>query len=498
MQTLRLARAEWEFDELAPLGPPGGFGEVFRGSGVTGAVAIKRLKLTAGEAAFRELKIGEVLGSRELDHVVPILDWGQDADSDRYFLVMPICQQSLQNKIKTASPLAVPELCKIALEIIAGLCEVDDLVHRDLKPGNVLLLDGRWRLADFGIAKFVEDSTSLETLRGNLTPAYGAPEQWLNERPTHAADVYALGCIVYEMATGKQMFSGTLVEVREAHLHKAPDIMFHPNQRLSTFIGQMLRKSPMARPTLSRCEAVFKDIASGNSDQAYPALVRAAAIVGESSAAADAATRAEESRRREREILIKESKLEMEQIRNKLYNTILERSEEASLKNDVLHFGAGSLGIGTIQLMYIRSGGKENRPRSGWDVCTYCNIYVERNPRTSYSGGDPPYIWSASLVYARTPADQSYRWREVSFYRTLGTLSTANEPFSLDASSDEFEVALSKVLGIVSVAFGPKPIDAEDEESFRRRWTILISKAATGSLDRPNAMPIPEDYFKDS
>src|SRR5271165_3892377 len=266
MQIIRLEKGQWQFDENATLGPPGGFGEVFHGSGADGAVAIKRLKITAGAAAFRELKIGEVLGARELGHVVPVLDCGQDADSERYFLVMPVCEESLQERIrKAAAPFAIPNLCNITLDILAGLIEVGDIVHRDLKPGNVLLLDRRWRLADFGIAKFVEDSTSLETLRRSLTPQYGAPEQWRGERPTHATDVYALGCIVYEMATGKPIFYGS-PDLREAHLHTPAPELPNENRRLVAFTSQMLRKAPEARPSLGRCLDVFKNIASGNSN----------------------------------------------------------------------------------------------------------------------------------------------------------------------------------------------------------------------------------------
>ncbi|MDM3788590.1 protein kinase, partial [Proteus mirabilis] len=77
--------------------------------------------------------------------------------------------------------------------------EVGDIVHRDLKPGNILRHEERWKIADFGIAKFVEDSTSLETLREALTPSYAAPEQWLGQRPTSATDIYALGCIIHAL-----------------------------------------------------------------------------------------------------------------------------------------------------------------------------------------------------------------------------------------------------------------------------------------------------------
>ena len=182
MPTIRLNDAEWTYDEADPLGPAGGFGEVFRGTGVNGAVAVKRLKLTANAAAHREMNIGQVLAGRTLKHVVPVLDYGQDAGSDGYFLVMPICERSLQDEIDKGV-LTMAEARAAALDVLAGLAEVGDIVHRDLKPGNVLYYDGAWRLADFGIAKFVEDSTSLRTLRNSLTPPTALQSSGRGRRP---------------------------------------------------------------------------------------------------------------------------------------------------------------------------------------------------------------------------------------------------------------------------------------------------------------------------
>ena len=92
--TIRLAEGEWSFDDSERLGKPGGFGEVFVGNGPSGKVAVKRLMLSADQAAHRELKIGQELKQRSLTYVVPILDAGQDSESDRYFLIMSICDDT--------------------------------------------------------------------------------------------------------------------------------------------------------------------------------------------------------------------------------------------------------------------------------------------------------------------------------------------------------------------------------------------------------------------
>jgi serine/threonine-protein kinase len=262
---------------------------------------------------------------------------------------MPICERSLQDKISTEGPFCTSSLCDIVLDILSGLTEVGDIIHRDLKPGNILFLDGCWRLADFGIAKFVEDSTSLNTLRRNLTPAYGAPEQWRGEAPSHATDVYALGCIVHTMLTGTPPFQGSADQVREAHLHTPAPALPHADARLVGFVNQMLRKSPVARPSLARCIEVFTSISQGGSNPVPNALVEAAAQVAAAAADADAASHAAESRARAREDLIAEAEAELVQIKDRLFAAVLALSEEASVSKDVLRLGSGSLQIGQIE-----------------------------------------------------------------------------------------------------------------------------------------------------
>src|ERR1700733_3809787 len=94
----------------------------------------------------------------------------------------------------------------VALEtliaIASGLEEIGDIIRRDLKPGNVLLHEGVWKLADLGLARFAEVATSLNTMRDSLTPPYAAREQWRGERPTKATDVYGVGCIMHAISRG--------------------------------------------------------------------------------------------------------------------------------------------------------------------------------------------------------------------------------------------------------------------------------------------------------
>ena len=199
MLEIRLPRGVWKYDPSSPLGAPGGFGAVFAGISVDhDKLAIKKLHVNAQQAAHRELRIADDLIGRDLQHVVPVLDAGQDAETSAYFVVMAQAECSLEDEIGKRRFSAV-ETAEIMSNIADALGEVSDIVHRDLKPGNVLLHDGKWKVADFGIARFAEEATSRNTLKDCLSPLYAAPEQWKLERATNATDLYALGCIAHTL-----------------------------------------------------------------------------------------------------------------------------------------------------------------------------------------------------------------------------------------------------------------------------------------------------------
>src|SRR3989338_6870953 len=152
MKTIKLPTGTFEYDPAKPLGRPGGFGQVFAGRTASGdEVAIKKLHVSAADAAHRELRIADELKGRSFDHVIPYIDSGEDADSGDYFVVMVKAEKSRQTAIDRDGPLDTNEAVSVLLQITTGLIEVDELVHRDLKPDNILLHDGKWKIADFGI-----------------------------------------------------------------------------------------------------------------------------------------------------------------------------------------------------------------------------------------------------------------------------------------------------------------------------------------------------------
>ena len=488
---IRLTDGVWTYDDSDPLGPPGGFGEVFRGSGECGAVAVKRLNLTSGAAAHRELTLGAALSSRQLTNVVPVLDYGQDAQSDRYFLVMPICDHSLDQYLTDRGKLEWSEIRNITDDIIDGLLEVSDIVHRDLKPGNILWHDGRWKVADFGIAKFVENSTSLETLKTSLTPQYAAPEQWLLKRSTTATDVYALACIVHEMIVGSPPFVGDIDAIRDGHLNGLPERMPGTSARINGLVHSMLRKAQNGRPSLQRCKDV---IASAQTD----AEIATNNTLAEAGLQIVTKQAEDDVRRLEEETLVlsirqqgDEAADELLQILNRMFDTITVSSEAANRPYST----APSVCLGPAELSFDvpNNPSRIKMERSGWTVYAFSQIQLRCDiERVSYAD-ESDYTISASLVYAKRPNDSDFRWFEISFWTMNG--SFWKQPVGLSPNDRNFDIALSTTMGLFSTAFAPHPIDAEDEQSFHDRWIGLFAKAASGKLRPPNQMPPPSTFY---
>lgn len=142
--------------------------------------------------------------------IVTVYGLEQD-DENNYYLILEYLESSLVELMKKEGRLSVEVACNIALDICSALADIHnhpvDLIHRDLKPGNILLrANGRAVVADFGIAQVGHEShrTIIAGQRHPGTPAYASPEQMNGYAYlTPASDLYALGLILYEMLTGK-------------------------------------------------------------------------------------------------------------------------------------------------------------------------------------------------------------------------------------------------------------------------------------------------------
>lgn len=192
------------------------------------------------------------------DGLVDVLDWGHW--SGRRFLVMELVEgETLAERLDRG---ALPTRRGIAVgrRLARALHELHDggVVHRDVKPGNVLLdAAGAAFLADFGIARVV--GSAPETKTGEIvgTAAYMAPEQVRGRSVGPPADVYALGLLLLESLTGRREFEGGVVESAVARLHRPPRIPTSVPGRLRPLIARMTTMEPTARPDASAVEAAL-------------------------------------------------------------------------------------------------------------------------------------------------------------------------------------------------------------------------------------------------
>jgi serine/threonine protein kinase len=165
---------------------------------------------------------------------------------------MPRAEKSLRQHLhETEGKFTTDESLSILIDVAVALASLQrDIVHRDLKPDNILLYQGHWCLADFGIARYAEASTATDTHKYTFTPPYAAPEQWRTEHATPATDIYAFGVIAFELLQGHRPFPGPgRSDYREQHLHQAPPSPAGCSPSIGALITQCLIKPQQARPT---------------------------------------------------------------------------------------------------------------------------------------------------------------------------------------------------------------------------------------------------------
>ncbi len=177
------------------------------------ALKVLRAELSAVIGAERFLAEIKTTANLQHPHILPLHDSGEVEGT--VFYVMPFVEgESLRDRLTREKQLPVDDAVRIAREVGAALdyAHRQGVIHRDIKPENILLHDGSALVADFGIALAASRTGSdrmTETGMSLGTPHYMSPEQAMGERTLDArTDVYALGCVLYEMLTGEPPFSG--------------------------------------------------------------------------------------------------------------------------------------------------------------------------------------------------------------------------------------------------------------------------------------------------
>ena len=177
-------------------------------------VAIKVLhpELAAAVGPDRFLREIEAVAGLTHPHVLPLFDSGE-ADGLLYYVMPYVEGESLRHRLDREKQLPVDEAIRITREVAEALDHAHrhGLIHRDIKPGNILLEEGHAVVTDFGVARAISEAgTEKVTATGMAvgTPAYMSPEQAAGEEVDERSDVYALGCVLYEMLAGEPPLVG--------------------------------------------------------------------------------------------------------------------------------------------------------------------------------------------------------------------------------------------------------------------------------------------------
>lgn len=257
----------------SPLGE-GGMARVFKAVGPNGQVVA--LKFVRAELAvqemFRKRFAREVRTAIRVDHphVVPVLASGEH-DGVPYMAQPYIQGGSLQDRLDGGGYLELEVAVTLCLEVAKGVGALHShgLVHRDLKPANILLdEEGHAFVADFGLAK--DPEASLITTPGQAVGSldYMAPEQIRGEHVTPSADVYSLGCVMFECLTGRPPFSHLRgMQVLWGHLQETPadPCAARPElpKGLAWAVNRALEKDPASRPETATGYARMVQVAAG-------------------------------------------------------------------------------------------------------------------------------------------------------------------------------------------------------------------------------------------
>ena len=248
-------------------------------------VKVLSTEIGAGLSAERFEREIRVAASLQQANIVPVLNAG-DTNGVPYFTMPFVEGESLRARLRDRGPMSAAETVSVLRDVARALAYAHErgIVHRDIKPDNVLLSGRTAVVTDFGIAKAISAArtdngsatiTQLGTAIG--TPAYISPEQAAGDPDVdHRADIYSFGCMAYEMLSGQAPFGNrTPQRLLAAHMSEAPralgDVRADVPPSLAALVMRCLEKEPSARPQ-SAAEVLSAVDAMATSDPGRPAM----------------------------------------------------------------------------------------------------------------------------------------------------------------------------------------------------------------------------------
>jgi eukaryotic-like serine/threonine-protein kinase len=265
------------FSLVEPLGA-GAMGQVWRAidddSGAVVAVKLIGRDLALSTRALRRFrKEARLLGELQHPGIARAIDAGEADDGTLYLATELVAGRSLATVVRERGPLPEAEVVAIAIDLVRALVDVHDngIVHRDIKPDNIMLVGddaapSRVKLIDFGVARHVDEAGSLAMTRQGAilgSPLYMAPEQARGEPVDARSDLYAVGSTLFELLLGKAPFAGhgvtrVLAMQTETPAPKVRDLRSDVSFAVGEIVGRLLEKAPADRYPDAR--ALLRDL----------------------------------------------------------------------------------------------------------------------------------------------------------------------------------------------------------------------------------------------
>ena len=461
----------------------GGMGAVYKASSGDFEAAIKFVPKADG--ADRELLFADLSGA---SNIVPII--AHTETEAEYALVMPLADGSLLDRIRTG-PVPEQEAVRILIDVATALTSLEDrgVVHRDLKPGNVLLLDGTWCLADFGISRYAESSTAPHTQKFRLTAQYASPEQWRLERATGAADVYAFGVMAFELVAGHLPFPGPRQEdFRDQHIHSVPPRL-EVGDALASLVDVCMSKGAGARPKpqqlLTRLRASQREAPS----EGLARLQQANRVVDERRNEAERMESLERTAQEVRSELFVSGLRIFGDISSNVREEISSFAPAAAVKltSDYswsIHLDSAELTISPPAEVEADWASEAAVP---FDVVAAADIEVKGFIRRHDYEGRSHSLWFCDATH-----EGRFEWYEVAFMASPlvkpNTFQYRMSPYALSPRSAARE-ALRGGMGSEQLAWPFTPLVPGDLDDFIGRWAGLLAEGVGGPLSRPQHMP---------